>query len=248
MLKCRSLDCVAIVVVALAGTVPCEGEVVLDHQPGSIGLGNGPASDTLFPSPVGAPIWSQLADDFVLGSAALVRRVGWWGFYGGSFGEASPNPPAGDESMRVRFYGARPSDGLPDASSILYEQTMLNPSRAWTGRILGNQREFYFEGDLLHAVPLAAGTTYWFEVVQLDDFGSLFRWEYSHAEWNGFAFISYNVPNWTLVPPADLSFRLSTIPEPGTIAMFFGVVLLLFGSRSEKWRHSRASKPMGVRS
>ena len=79
--------------------------VIVDRPPSHVG---GLGADTLFNS-FGSPFWERTADHILLSAAQTVepiRSINWWGFYNEN------NPPA-TETMRIRFYGARPGDGLP---------------------------------------------------------------------------------------------------------------------------------------
>ncbi|MFH1417213.1 MAG: hypothetical protein ABII12_02885 [Planctomycetota bacterium] len=116
------------------------GDIVVDHQPRRFG---GTASDTLFYDYYGFEVWQQLADDFLLDSSVTIRRASWWGFY------HLNEPPPVVETMRIRFYDARPSDGLP--GTVLYEETLLNPSRTATGEIVSSYRPLaYFSAGNAH--------------------------------------------------------------------------------------------------
>ncbi len=206
-------------------SLPRGGGIVVDHQPIQTG---GPASDTehLFG---GEPSWQLLADELLLSEAATIRRVNWWGFY------YYDNPPA-TETMRVRFYDARPGDALP--GNVLFEESFLNPSRTATGEIIGAgglPAEYLFEVDLTTPMLLEPDVPYWFEAVQVGDIDTTFRWEFSAADINGHAFINNNLPDWqhTTSLMADLAFQLSTVPEPGTLGLCL-VGIILLGRRSRK--------------
>lgn len=128
------------------------GQLLIDHQRHPFG---GLASDTLFTDfPGGPAVWQRVADDFQLGFAATVQRVVWWGFYGGTF-DPQVDPPMGDETMRIRFYDARPADGLPGA--VLFEEAFLNPPRSPTGQVIPTgfvPPEFVYEVDLTSSFQL----------------------------------------------------------------------------------------------
>lgn len=223
----RHLFCLAILS-GLTNTI--DAEIVIDHPPHNFG---GPASDTEFllpPSP--GVFWQRLADDFVLPAATTIRRVNFWGFYN------DDNPPL-NETMRIRFYGARTGDGLPDESQTLYEQSVLNPSRTWTGRFVGTgviPREYLYSIDLSSPLQLVGGTAYWLEFVQVGDPTTNFRWEFSLAQRNRFAFINNNpgVTDWMLTTlEGDLAFQLSTVPEATVLVP---LVLCLLSTRLRRGR------------
>jgi hypothetical protein len=140
--------------------------------------------------------------------------------------------------MRIRFYAARASDGLPNDTAVLLEQAFLNPSRIWTGRILGNQKEYIYESSLPSSLALAAETKYWIEVVQVGDADSYYRREYSLADLNGRAFKSALTSDWQQVGTNDLAFQLSNVPEPGT-ALLATIVTILIMRRHPGTRRCR---------
>jgi hypothetical protein len=215
------------IVLALAllwWTGPARGQVgddiIVDHPPHNAG---GSTADTELIDMLGRPAWQLAADDILLDAPATVRRVTWWGFY------HLDNPPT-EETMRIRFYDARPGDGLP--GEILFEEHFLNPARVATGRrvfVSVDPAEYEFTVDLHTPFHLLAGTPYWLEIVQLGDIGTHFRWEFGLAEITGRAFVNSNVPDWLHTGPgtSDLAFRLLQIPEPGSIWLFvIGVSVL----------------------
>jgi hypothetical protein len=202
----------------LAATSPLRAEIVVDHQPQNTG---GLASDTSFQLP-GFPdeLWQRVADDFTLTEPATLRRVHWWAFYD------SDSPPL-TETIRLRFYESRPLDGLPDESRIVREETVVDPLREWTGRLVGVgilPREYFFTMDLSSELQLEARTQYWLEIVQIGDIASHYRWEVSLADLNGQAAINNGgASDWISTLPglvADTAFQLSTVPEPKSIILF----------------------------
>src|SRR5262245_17942866 len=105
----------------------------------------------------GGTDWGQVADDFQVTAPATIRHVTWWGFYNH---DVLPSV----EIMRIRFYAARPSDGLP--GDILFQESIPNPSRFATGVIVpfvppgttGTAAEYQFESDLSTPMVLDANT------------------------------------------------------------------------------------------
>ncbi len=200
--------------------------VVVDHQPTRSG---GPFADTAFLDMFGDPQWQFLADDILLNSLATIRSVRWWGFYD------QDNPPA-SETFRMRFYDARPSDGLP--GNVLFEESFLDPAREGTGQIVFTgvdpQEHVYFV-ELVTPFDLAANTPYWLEITQIGDLSTGFRWEDSVSGNREFAFRNSIFPDWDIATQSELAFQLSTIPEPSTF-----ILLLLaaapFGRRCRSCR------------
>ena len=193
-----------------AGQIPAprtgRGTVLVDHQPTGAG---GRAADTLFIDLLGLPNSSLLADDILLDEPAVVQRIKWWGFY------HLDNPPA-QEQMRVRFYDARPGDGLP--GQVQYEATIQNPSRVATGRRIPVSvfpREFLFDVLLAEPFALREGAPYWLEIVQIGDIDSFHRWETGFNGNRRFAFTSASFPEWQLVENAqDMRTGSSVSPNP----------------------------------
>lgn len=226
----RTFQQVMLIVTALA--LPCRaGLIVVDHQPHNTG---GLGSDTAFRIPPGQTVFGQrVADDFRLSAPTSLIGVNFWGFYN------EDNPPV-EETMRIRFYGSRVGDGLPDDNNIIYEESYNNPSRTWTGRQVFTgvlPLEYFFEVDLATPLPLAANTSYWLEIVQIEDVNAAFRWEFSLADQNGQAVINNaGSPDWHNTYPniiADTAFQLVAIPEPSAIT-FIAVVMIVLSYRQCK--------------
>ncbi len=208
----------AIVVSSLL-VAPSAAQITVDHPPHPAG---GAASDTEFINMFGQAVWQVEADDFRLSAPATARRLEWFGFYD------RDNPPVA-ETMLVRLYDSRPSDGLP--GSVLHEFTAVNPKRIATGRVIGVgilPREFRYEFELPTPFNLSAATPYWISIVQQDDITTAWYWEISIANLSGRAFMNPNFLDWrgTGTGDADLAFRL-VVPEPGAIAGVATVGLLL---------------------
>jgi hypothetical protein len=186
---------------------PRGGAIVFNQQPTRLG---GPMADTLALDQWGYEIWQQVADNIRLSQTASIQHVNWWGFYGGQ----SVEPPTGDETMRIRFYAARPSDDLP--GDILLEESFLNLPRTWTGHIIGDgglPKEYLFQADLSAPITLSADTIYWLEVLQVGDPNSHFRWEQGHGVLAGSAYVNVYTPDWTPVV-GSCAFQLVALPEP----------------------------------
>ena len=200
------------------------GGVIVDHQPLQSG---GPASDTEFLDMLGNPFWQQVADNVLIPGPALVRRVVWWGFYN------LDNPPV-EETMRLRFYDARPTDGLP--GDVLFEESFLNPTRVATGRQIlvdFTPDEFIYHVDLTIPFDLDASVPYWLEITQIGDVDTAFRREFAFTDQDSFARRNPFAPNWAFSAlDADLAFQLLSIPEPSTLVLFvFASIVLLRRSR-----------------
>jgi len=241
------------IVQLMAASGAAYGQFIVDHPPHPAG---GPASDTAFVDMFERPFWQIEADDFQISAPATARRLEWFGFYD------RDNPPVA-ETMQIRLYDARPSDGLP--GSLLHEFTAVNPKRIATGRVIGVgilPREFRYELDLPMPISLSAATPYWLSIVQLGDISTAWRWEYSIVDLNGHSFMNPSFPDWHPVVSGDgdFAFRL-LVPEPGTIACVAVAGLLLVRRRGkvavsreripavwETKRNSRASQLLRLQS
>ena len=193
---------------AIAGPGTIDALIVVDHQPNQVG---GLSSDTELVTTMGAEAWQRGADDFVLSDATDIAAVRWWGFYN------LDNPPVA-ETFRIRFYGARPGDGLPDESQIVYEQVVDTPTRTATGERVAvgvGPDEYLYETPFDAPVSLSSGVTYWLEVSQLGDLDTHFRWEFSQTDANGQAFINEVTVDWRATTlSSDTAFQLIAVPEP----------------------------------
>jgi hypothetical protein len=206
---------------------PATAQPLLWSQPPT--RSGGFAADTDFETEFGHQHFSAtVADNFYLAEDATVQSVVWWGFY--YLFDVSQN-----ETMRIRFYGARPGDELPDDNSILLEQTILNPMRELTGEfiIAGTAKpEYRYSVNLTSPISLVADTKYWLEIAQIGEANSDFYWEVGRLiPPDGIAGRNTAFPNWHFVGPiANMAFEL-TAPEPTTIALLLGGWIGLFKTR-----------------
>ncbi|MFO0972146.1 MAG: hypothetical protein U1A27_01730 [Phycisphaerae bacterium] len=200
------------------------GQLLVNQPPNQSG---GPAADTDFINMFGQQSWQQLAEDFTLSAPADIRKIRWWGFYN------QDNPPA-SETMRLRFYDARPSDGLP--GQVLQETQVANPLRVATGQIVfvGNApHEYRYEAILPALFSAAAGVPYWIEIVQVGDVSTAFRWEDSGVGNDRYVYLNSLVSDWTVSGlHVDRAYQLFAVPEPGAAALV--VWALVLGRRMRK--------------
>lgn len=204
---------------ATAGPSELDDLIVVDQQPLNTG---GAASDTEFENMFGQSVSQRVADDFVLNSTSLISHVTWWGYY------ELDNPPA-HETFRLRFYEARPGDGLPDEANIVFEQIVDTPSRMATGRRIFagmDPMEYVYRAEVSFDLPLSGHSTYWLEIIQLGDLSTSFNWEVSPATGNSnFAFNNVNAPNWAATSiNVNVAFQLIAVPEPGTSSLVLVVL------------------------
>lgn len=186
----------------------------------------GPAADLAYQGGLGQ---QRLADDIQVAHDVVIRQILWHGFYGDDFLKEVELPPA-SETMRIRFYEARSSDGLPDETAILFDESFINPTRVATGRNVSVgpfPPEFLFHVDLFTPFELAADQRYWLEILQVGDLNSRFRWEFSSGTGSPFAFINPSITDWRLTTlNANLAFQLSAVPEPSTLLLCISFLVL----------------------
>lgn len=210
----------AIVITSML-VLPAEAQIVVDHQPARSG---GPAADTDFINMFGQHVWQLVADDFTVAEPAEVRRVTAWGFY-------DQDKPPSQESMRIRFYDARPGDGLP--GNVLCEHETWRFERIATGHIVFTgigPHEYFYTFDLPTPVALSAGAPYWLELTQLGDASTHFRIEFSGAATERSAHLNPFVSDWTL-GSSNLAFQLIAVPEPASVSFVLVAVLGAVTSR-----------------
>lgn len=193
-------------------------QLIIDHPPTQAG---GPASDTEFMTATGQPFWQQSADNFQLAEPAIINEIRWHGFY------HLDNPPA-IETFRIRFYDARPGDGLPGAH--FFEEFFLSPTRIATGLLIGVgvlPHEYLYTVELMNPIQLDASVPYWLEITQMGDIQTHFRFEYATPTGLSYAFINPNVTDWEISTAlSDLAFELWSIPEPSTCVLLLGGLYL----------------------
>jgi hypothetical protein len=210
---------IALAVLAWPGVARSQvGDELLHAQPPNRSFGF--TSDTEFLTDFGNPTSQLVADRFRLlrFDPVTVRRVVWWGFYGGMEEPVDP-PPPDIETMRVRFY--RHQISLP--GELLFEETFLNPTREWTGLVVSSQRkEYRYEVWLTQGFEAQPLTFYWVEIAQIGNIDSRFRWETSSG--GEFANQFPIGSPWQLNVGASVAYELWT-PEPSS-AVLFGLGLI----------------------
>lgn len=199
--------------------------IIVDHQPFNTG---GFGSDTLFTSPFGQQVWQQVADDFVWNSAEQLTGVNFWGFYN------ADNPPA-SETIRLRIYEPRASDGLP--GQVKFELAVQNSFRVATGRVIQvgvTPNEYRFEEPLPTPVDLVEDDSFWLEIVQLGDVTTHFRWETSVSDNDQFAIVNISVPDWLSAQgQGEQAFQLIS-PEPTSAALYGFAICYFIRARSRR--------------
>ncbi len=228
-----------LMIAGLTSAVFCtvtSAEIVFSQSPNQSG---GFVSDT-DQTFLGYPhFWARQAEDFHFDEPREITQVIFWGFYASAiFGPL-------DETMRIRFYRARESDGLPDEGAIVHEQTIQNPQREETGDVIhatADFPEYRYTINLTSSVSIEADTMYWFEAIQVGDPDSDFFWESARTTTpqDRFATIYVLQPNWFYQGPrAGLAFQLLT-PEPNALWLT-AIGFLLFPRRRGRREHCARS-------
>jgi hypothetical protein len=215
------------VVASVAFCATASADIVFDHQPYPYG---GPDSDTAFYDNFNRPYWQRVADEVVLSHGAVIDHISWFGFYN------LDNPPD-SETMRIRLYGAL--NGLPNEAQVLFEQSVANPTRIGTGRIIADgvgPQEYLYGADLTSPLALDANTLYWLEIAQIGDFDTAWRWEFSLTDRNGHAFNNPATRDWrhTTTIVVDTAYQLIGTPEPSTAVFFFCTLGLALARRAPR--------------
>ncbi len=231
----RLLQIVIVAGLAL-GAAPALADIVFSQLPRQIGGFVSDTDQTFFGQP---HYWQRNAEDFLLDELWDIRQAVFWGYYSNAlFGPDN-------ETMRVRIYGARESDGLPDEGNIIYEQIVQNPHRQETGLAVSSLTlvpEYQYTIDLTSPVSIEAATTYWFEAVQVGDPDSDFFWESAHTATPQDRIASYNAnhPDWFYQGPrVGLAFQLLT-PEPHTLGIMLASLLLFPRRRGRREYRARS--------
>lgn len=198
-------------------------DIVVSQLPYPYG-GDGGDSEFLWN---GVPFWQFAADDFVLSQPATIRRVSWWSFYGGN-DDTQVEPPPPTQTIRLRLYEQRLSDGLP--GNVLFEEFVVDPWREYAGfevLVGAHPPAFRYEVDLSTPWPLAAGTPYWFGVAQMGLPTSTYRWVYSWPPVGSpGSYINPLVNDWMSSGSEwNVAFSMSTIPEPSSATLLAVMIL-----------------------
>jgi len=154
----------------------------------------------------------QLADDFTLATARVIRDVHWWGVY------AFDDTPTEPDDFTIRVFEMQ--GGLPLVNPLV-SINVGDVGRAFTGDQAGGYVLYKYEA-LLAGIPLPAGT-YALSVVNdtPQDLGDDWAWATSGTGAMSFR----HVDGETWLPDSwELAFYLTddgspAIPEPTTMAL-----------------------------
>lgn len=179
----------------------------------------------------------QTFDDFTLNSGVAITDVHWRGAY---FNFVDPNAVAAANAtgFGVRFYAD--DSGLPGAllASAGFSPAAANQSFVGTQSYTAGATTVtlgIYDYDVILGAPLvlAANTKYWLSVFAFSPAPSATQaqWSWvggiggddSSVQTNGFD------PAFLRIAGPDRAFALTTIPEPGTLLLSAGALVLLLG-------------------
>lgn len=206
---------------------------------------NAAASDAGAFSHVGPGLglfYSELAGEFLLGTAASVNRATW---YGTMWRQPDPLNTGDTWSFDVRFFAD--SAGLP--GQTLATQAVL-AAVTDAGVNLEGERAYQFDASF-PSLTLAAETSYWFSVVNTGP-PATFRWN-SATSGFGSAVVRGEGGDWQVFEEVNvirtpLNFTL-LIPEPSGVFLAISMVicLLLGAARKLMVRSTRQRFSYGER-
>ena len=177
--------------VGLIAAAPVASSAVVS-QPFSLG------GDTFLSSFVGGAV---NADSFTLGGAVKVSSIAWWG---------TAEPAQGDFSVRL-------ATSLASEVDDTFVELSGSLTSASTG-VSDSQGQEIFRFDLTLGSPLGLGAGTHYLAIGYDDQSEPPQWAWAAGDpGDGFSY-SLDQQTWIDLPP-DLSFEISTVPEPGILAL-----------------------------
>lgn len=220
----------------LFGPQPARADIVASQLPTQAGGG---AGDTEFLFQ-GNPVWEISADDFSLTTAATIRHLTWWSFYGLNTDSIAQPPPA-TQTIRLRVHAPRPGDGMP--GDVLFEEFVVDLPRVATGQFIfvgGTPSEYRYDVDLSTPWALDAGQPYWLAIAQMGIPTSTYRWEYAFPNGTPFVFMNPITGDWRQFSgQSNLAFQLSTVPEPaGVLCLTLCAMHLLYSRQTSLFRRA----------
>jgi hypothetical protein len=176
------------------------------------------------------PARQQIAEDFILASAAAVDNLQWFGAY-------NPPDPTSPKSFLIRFFTSLDTPGGPLPASLINEQSV---SALGVDTGFNNENTFNILSYSANLAPvnLDAGTRYWISILENDPSTdlALWAWQFSHLGNDQVAVSTTNGSAWghaTVIgsPQVGMAFTLSAdspsaaVPEPASLALWgIGVV------------------------
>jgi hypothetical protein len=194
---------------------------ILYDQPAGSGSNLAHNSSPTNPNGVG----QRIADDFVLGTAASITDIHWWGFQ--LIGSELVN------NYQFTFY-ADGGSGTPGTVLHTTGATNLSISDASVGTFDGS----FYSADLISPFSVSAGTTYWVSIFnQVTDLG--WFWIEASAVGNGGITGAVAGAPWTGARTDNMALQLTgtaapvqPVPEPMTLALFgIGLAATAFSRR-----------------
>lgn len=168
----------------------------------------------------------KAADSFVLKSgASTIKDIHWWGGY---------DKGVTSDDFTIKIYATAATALLPGAE--IYVRNVGAVTRTDTGVVGEDGNEIYSYSIIIDPIALAAGTTYWLEIVNSTE-GGEWGWSSSaigsHATWNGEGWIetsdelAFNLTGDAPIPTG--------VPEPATM-MLLGLGLAGVAVARKKFR------------
>jgi uncharacterized protein (TIGR03382 family) len=187
---------VAVALAGLAGRT-ASGETVFE-QPPDPGIYAGVSSTVGY---FGDRPGARTADDFVLASPSVIRRIDWWG-------QHAP-PSSGLDDFTFRLY--QDAGGLPGALLLETRGTVTSAAE------LDIPNLTFYRATLAAPLVVPGGVTHWLSIYNASP-GAAWRWDNSQSG-NEVSAQSPSPPDNAWTHPTgtdvDLGFRLDTVPEPG---------------------------------
>ncbi len=201
---------------------------------------------------------SLVADDFLCEDGLPVTDIHWWGSYwipnypvppdGSQHSDRLPNGvPGGIERFLIQFWSDVPKDPANPLSfshpgvavSSVIEATSYNEVLYGTTSYGELVYQYNVYLDPAQWFLQEQGTIYWISIqAVLQDPLRQWGWHESKDHWNDAAVQDFKASGWVPIQnnlyDNDMSFELTTIPEPSSMLALFGGLAVLVGIRRRR--------------